>query len=253
MSQPAPDRNALLGLLAVRSELLSPEAFAETVRPWEREPGEPLGPFLVARGLLQAAELAHLEALVEDCLKRQGHRTQVGDTVPPASLPSVAEEQRADSSSSAGGPSRYRVLRRHAKGGLGEVFVALDEELQREVALKEIQARHADDPTSRQRFLLEGEVTGRLEHPGIVPVYGLGTHADGRPFYAMRFIKGDSLRHAIDRFHTEASLKADPGKRALELRQLLSRFARGGGVVAAAVGPARQAERVGRASGEPGA
>src|SRR5262249_17534267 len=83
MSQPAPDPNALLGLLAVRSELLSPEAFAETVRPWEREPGEPLGPFLVARGLLQAAELAHLEALVEDCLKRQGHRTQVGDTVPP--------------------------------------------------------------------------------------------------------------------------------------------------------------------------
>jgi hypothetical protein len=42
-------------------------------------------------------------------------------------------------------------------------------------------APHADDPISRQRFLLEAEVTGGLEHPGIVPVYGLGTYGDGRP------------------------------------------------------------------------
>ena len=117
-----------------------------------------------------------------------------------------------------------RVLRPHARGGLGEVFVALDEELQREVALKEIQARHADHKESRQRFLLEAELTGRLEHPGIVPVYGLGAYADGRPYYAMRFIKGDSLKDAIDRFHGDTGLKADAGKRGLELRQLLGRF-----------------------------
>src|SRR5207248_6275194 len=114
--------------------------------------------------------------------------------------PSPSGDQAAGS-----GPLRYRVLRPHAKGGLGEVFVALDEELQREVALKEIQARHTDDATSRQRFLLEGEITGRLEHPGIVPVYGLGSYADGRPFYAMRFIKGDSLKDAIQRFHRDES------------------------------------------------
>ena len=56
---------------------------------------------------------------------------------------------------------------------------------------------HADDPDSRSRFLLEAEITGGLEHPGIVPVYGLGHHADGRPYYAMRFIRGDSLKEAI--------------------------------------------------------
>src|SRR5262249_39639293 len=87
---------------------------------------------------------------------------------------------------------RFRIIRPHAKGGLGEVFVARDEELHREVALKQIQDRHADNPQSRSRFVLEAEITGGLEHPGIVPVYGLGTYADGRPFYAMRFIKGDS-------------------------------------------------------------
>ena len=79
--------------------------------------------------------------------------------------------------------------------------MALDDELNREVALKQILDHHADDPVSRQRFVLEAEITGGLEHPGIVPVYGLGTYGDGRPFYAMRFIKGDSLKEAIDRFH----------------------------------------------------
>ena len=57
-----------------------------------------------------------------------------------------------------------------------------------------------------------------------MPVYGLGTYADGRPYYAMRFIKGDSLKEAIERFHADAALKADRGRRSLELRKLLRRF-----------------------------
>ena len=117
------------------------------------------------------------------------------------------------------------VLRLHASGGLGEVYVARDEELNREVALKEIQAGYADDPDSRSRFLLEAEITGGLEHPGIVPVYGLGHYADGRPFYAMRFIRGDSLKEAIERFHqADEQPGRDPGERTLALRQLLRRF-----------------------------
>ena len=83
---------------------------------------------------------------------------------------------------------------------------------------------HADDPASRQRFLLEAEITGGLEHPGIVPVYGLGTYGDGRPYYAMRFIRGDSLKEAIERFHADEPLRRDPGRRSLELRKLLRRF-----------------------------
>src|SRR5437588_790030 len=84
------------------------------------------------------------------------------------------------------------------RGGLGEVFVARDEELDREVALKEIQVRHAASLGSRARFLLEARVTGGLEHPGIVPVYSLGRHADDRPYYVMKFIRGETLMDAIE-------------------------------------------------------
>src|SRR5262249_46738585 len=118
----------------------------------------------------------------------------------------------------ADGP-RYRVLRPHARGGLGEVFVAEDTQLHPEVALQEMLPQHADNAGSRGRFLQEAEVTGRLEHPGIVPVYGLGSYPDGRPFYAMRFVKGDNLDHAIRRFHASKE-----GFDSVEFRQLLRRF-----------------------------
>ena len=102
--------------------------------------------------------------------------------------------------------------------------MALDTELHREVALKQIHDHHADDPTSRHRFLVEAEITGGLEHPGIVPVYGLGTYGSGRPFYAMRFIRGDSLKEAVDHFHADVTLRDNPGRRVLELQKLLRRF-----------------------------
>ena len=92
------------------------------------------------------------------------------------------------------------------------------------MAIKQILDSHVDDPISRARFLLEAEVTGGLEHPGIVPVYSLGTYEDGRPYYAMRFIRGNSLKAAIGQFHGDAKLKSDPGRRSLELRKLLRRF-----------------------------
>src|SRR5262249_54559530 len=74
-----------------------------------------------------------------------------------------------------------------ASGGLGEVFTARDTELNREVAVKRIKSRYADDDASRRRFLTEAELTARLDHPGVVPVFGLVNDVRGRPCYAMRF------------------------------------------------------------------
>ena len=121
--------------------------------------------------------------------------------------------------------NRFQIMHPHARGGIGVVSVAFDSELQREVALKQIKTDSADDPDSRSRFLLEAEVTGRLEHPGVVPVYGLGYDEQGRPYYAMRFVRGITLEDAVAKFHAAAAGHAIGSReRALELRQLLGRF-----------------------------
>jgi serine/threonine protein kinase len=150
------------------------------------------------------------DSLGSTSLERADRISRSGDPAPAASVGAAS--------------SRYRRLRLHAKGGLGEVFVAHDEELNREVALKEIQAQFSHDLSCRSRFVSEAEIAGGLEHPGIVPVYGLGKYDDGRPFYAMRFVKGNSLKQAIEEFHEARNTHRDPGGRSLALRALLRRF-----------------------------
>ena len=115
----------------------------------------------------------------------------------------------------------FRILRFHREGGLGRVYVARDEELGREVALKEIRPDKVAEADLRRRFVLEAEINGGLEHPGIVPVYSLGTFNDGRPFYAMRFVEGNSLKEAIESYHNE---HPRPDPTAIEFRKLLGRF-----------------------------
>src|SRR5262249_48622676 len=117
---------------------------------------------------------------------------------------------------------RYRILRLYAEGGLGRVYEAHDAELGRRVALKEIQPGNADLSHLRSRFVLEAEISGGLQHPGIVPVYSLGSYADGKPFYAMRFVEGASLKDAIVAHHKE---HPQPDPTTVEFRTLLQRFA----------------------------
>ncbi|MDB5314102.1 MAG: pknD 3, partial [Gemmataceae bacterium] len=125
----------------------------------------------------------------------------------PASGPGPSDPSAPAASAAAAGGlvgaavDRYVLRGLHARGGLGEVYTARDTELNREVALKRIQTRYADEPSSRRRFLIEAELTARLDHPGVVPVFGLVADGRGRPCYAMRFIRGESLRDEIDRFH----------------------------------------------------
>src|SRR5436305_2285791 len=87
-----------------------------------------------------------------------------------------------------------------------------------------MQEHFADQLEARCRFVREAEITGKLERPGVVPVYGLGSYPDGRPFYAMRFIRGESLQEAIERFHAADRPGRDPGERRIAFRELLARF-----------------------------
>ncbi len=122
-----------------------------------------------------------------------------------------------------------------SSGGLGEVFVGEDDDLHRRVAIKFMHKKLCGKEERRGQFALEAEITGRLEHPGVVPLYGCGSTADNRPFYAMRFIEGETLDEAIKRYfkkleaagehHAVKSHAASAGSNlSLEFRRLLTSF-----------------------------
>ena len=225
------DQSLLFGILALQNGLIEQPDLIAAFQCWSKERSRPMAQTLVERGALTKDDRAMLEGLVRRHLEKHGDD---GEQPRPADLTCGAGiEGNPDDSldwsfslgqtTSEGG--RFRLLRHHAKGGIGVVFVALDSELHREVALKQIQPQHADDPTSRARFLIEAEVTGRLEHPGVVPVYALGTNGQGQPFYAMRFVRGQSLKEAVESFHqADRGTARDPAERTLALRHLLGRF-----------------------------
>ena len=115
-----------------------------------------------------------------------------------------------------------------SKGGLGEVFVGEDLELHRCVAIKFMHSRLSSDQDRRDRFALEAEVTGRLEHPGVVPLYGFGCTEDDRLFYAMRYIDGQTLDDAIDRYFAKVDHpdrnSDDESELGVEFPRLLANF-----------------------------
>ena len=231
MSTPI-DRELLFGILARQLGFVGTQALRDAIQAWAPARETPLADVLQSRTGLSAESRRLLEALVEEQI-RQRQPIPAPDFEPRAIFPSdetsVPEESVDDMRSTGpwltadGAPVRYRILREHAKGGLGQVYVARDSELHRDVALKEIQERYAADEERRARFVLEAEITGGLEHPGIVPVYGLGVYSDGRPFYAMRFIRGETLRDALRRFHDQRGDPMSPERR-VEFQKLLSRF-----------------------------
>jgi eukaryotic-like serine/threonine-protein kinase len=107
--------------------------------------------------------------------------------------------------------TRYRLLERVARGGMGIVYAAEDEKLQRRVALKVLDIPGTDGEL-RSRLMLEARVLARLEHPGIVPVHDVGTLADGRVFYTMKFVEGQRLDKYV------ATLDSIPDRLRLFLR-----------------------------------
>jgi len=271
MAEACAERNLLFGMLAFQMGLIDQSALVAAFHAWTRAKDRSMAEILVEQGALDDEGRALIQALAKKHLKLHGDDPEkslaalhagrstreslarIGDPEIEATLAHVGSSADDDSDSNRTGSyavgtatsegQRFRVLRPHARGGLGAVFVALDAELNREVALKQILDRHADDPTSRSRFLIEAEITGGLEHPGIVPVYGLGTYGNGRPYYAMRFIRGDSLKEAIERYHGGSAATSGTGSRAhqgdgpetarpedsrgsrdLDLRKLLHRF-----------------------------
>ena len=108
-------------------------------------------------------------------------------------------------------PGRYTNVREHARGGMGRVLLVHDEQLGRDIIVKELlgdkragsgeprlNGRAGKPMSLAGRFVREARVTGQLEHPSIVPVYELGYREDGTLYYTMKYVRGISLAQAIE-------------------------------------------------------
>lgn len=159
--------------------------------------------------------------LVEDNLECLFLLHQLRPTTPPHPAPHQPGESIAE--------DRYTLDRLHALGGIGQVWLAYDADLGRDVALKELRPERVRNPAIAARFLREARITSLLQHPGIVPVYELVANVPptgeqtetAPPFYTMRFVQGRTLTDAARAFHEKrAARKAGP----LDLAELLNAF-----------------------------
>jgi tetratricopeptide (TPR) repeat protein len=115
--------------------------------------------------------------------------------------------------------NRYVLQKFHARGGMGEVWLAQDSDIGRQVALKRMRKQVRDQ---KDAFLWEAQVTGQLEHPGVIPVHELSRDDKGEPYYIMKFVHGQTLLKAIDDFH--AATELDPSAREVQRLRLLQVF-----------------------------
>jgi len=132
-----------------------------------------------------------------------------GDDPEPVIAPASSSDRRLDCARGS-----YRVDGELARGGMGVVLKGHDMDLGRDVALKVMHPEFSKRPDSVQRFVEEAQIGGQLQHPGIVPVYGMGLMADERPYFAMKLVKGRTL----------ASLFAERESTTSEERRFLSIF-----------------------------
>lgn len=236
------DRNLLFGVLAHQAGLLDSDRFAEICSAWAARKGTSLPDLLVERGWLTAEQRDRVEGLLAQesraCQGEDdaGRPEATGEHVRPSpdattdfdhsrsledlSAPPTPGHVRL-STPDRGGQSRdrYTLTRLHAAGGIGRVWLAHDPQLGRDVALKELLPERAGRPDTWARFLREAQVTGQLEHPGIVPIYEVGPRPDDRaPYYTMRFVRGRTLAEAAAEYHARLGRgEARPS----ELRELV--------------------------------
>jgi eukaryotic-like serine/threonine-protein kinase len=222
-SSPDADRNLLFGVLCLQADLIDEARFAEACALWAAKKTVPLPDLLQERGWISATDRGHIDFLVQRKLQKHGGDARqsladVADAGVRDIVRSVADhELRHTVSQLPPGPGyvllsttaappeqrlRYTLTRLHGEGGLGRVYVAHDNDLNRDVALKEIRPEKAKHPEAWQRFLKEAQLTGQLEHPNIVPVYEVARREeDQSPFYTMRLVRGQTLREAIADYH----------------------------------------------------
>jgi serine/threonine-protein kinase len=201
------DHDLVLGQLAIARGLLT---LPQLLRCAASLRGRPLITALAEDGHIQQETLDRLQhfirhadtGAIQDELARG--QTLVLASIQNASIPEVealhtihplnaTDEQTSASPPALISQDRYQLQHELGRGGMGEVWLAHDTSLGRDVALKFLREDLGDAHTLQLKLLLEAQVTGMLEHPSIIPIYDLGYHPERGAFYTMRVVREQSL------------------------------------------------------------
>ena len=120
-------------------------------------------------------------------------RVLLRDTAPGETPGPIVRPDATDADTSI----RYRIDGEIARGGMGAVLRGRDPDLGRDVAIKVLRADLRDKADLVRRFVEEAQIGGQLQHPGVVPIYELGTFADRRPYFSMKLVRGRTLADLI--------------------------------------------------------
>ncbi len=119
----------------------------------------------------------------------QIHLHELIDEREPLAMPRSTEMPDQDIA----GLGRYQLQGEIARGGMGAIIRGRDVDLGRDLAIKVLLESHQRDPQVIRRFVEEAQIGGQLQHPGVVPVYELGTFPDRRPYFTMKLVKSRTL------------------------------------------------------------
>lgn len=226
------EQGLLFAVLAFEGELLNLAQLMAACRTWAADKTKPLADLLVERGWITPEDRQFVQKQVARKLAKHQNdpratlnsvtRGDVCDVLKElgdadinqslSSWPSVEPmlvETMTEPVEIGQVKSRYSWVSEVGRGGLGKVWLARDNDLAREVALKEIKpGKSAASREAIRRLFKEAQITGQLQHPNIVPVYEM--NRGDRPFYTMKLVKGETLSQAIKRHHKEFGVRGAP-------------------------------------------
>jgi serine/threonine protein kinase len=230
---PSSDKNLLFALIAHHNGYITMEQFFEAAAVWNKEPKRDLGEILVEKKFLDEVERFNIQGIVEDRLRRQGGVDNTlsfmiesgsvpqGDSLPEDwkgkidAINQAIHDKTPPNPPNFGTPEenpgihRYIIRKTLGHGGQGYVWEAIDTELNRRVALKNIVPKLSSDPLHQELLIDEARKTGKLRHRGVPPVFDVGKDADGKPFFTMQLISGEKLSESYGNLKYESISRSD--------------------------------------------
>ena len=229
----ASERQLLFAVLAFEYEILNLEQLQLVCRAWAEDKSKLLADLLIEWRWLTSDDSAKVNGAVDRSLAKNYDNARIALNavmVRPevfASLKEIKNDviqevlQRLKPIVAQLVNDRYRLIDDFAYGGLGKIWLAEDTVIRRRIAFKELQQKWLKNSGIVDRFVEEIQLTGQLEHPGIVPIYDLGFREDGMLYYTMKYVKGVNMEDAIVALHV---LPRRSSKRHLAFTRLLRQF-----------------------------